>query len=252
MTSSSDISTKFFDRLVLISNSVPKSGSTILFSMQRTFLHTLCGRPTADYSTFTKAGVQIEGGYLGKPHAQEFLDLITSPSLTGGPYVLKTHTQLNADLREAFVKSPNIFVSTAIRDPLEVFFSARDNFLKSGEFPEFAETRNGCDTVVNYFAKIHESSVITSRQKIVPLVRYEQIVADPVGAVVASLHPSIREQVMRRIAEGHLNLAAAAKGATNRLNLGGLGRLAKDRADPDFELVASALAATRQAFGYGL
>lgn len=250
MTTSSDISTKFFDRLVLISNSVPKSGSTMLYSMQRTFLHAISGRTAADYSAFTNAGVPVDGGYVGKPHSREFLDVITSPSLTGGPYVLKTHTLLNADLREAFVKSPNIYCSMSIRDPLEVFFSARDNFFKSGEFPEFSETQSGCDTVVNYFAKIHDSAVTTSRQKIVPLVRYEQIVTDPIGAVVASLHPSIREQVMRRIAEGYLNLATAAEGATKRLNVGGLGRLARDRAHPDFEQIASALAATRQAFGY--
>lgn len=250
MESSVDLPAPFFDRLVLISNSVPKSGSTLLFAMQQNFLLSLAGRRAPDYSAFTRAGVQVDAGYVGKPHSREFLEVITSDALTGGPHVIKTHTLLNADLREAIVASPHVFASVSIRDPLEVYYSARDNFLKSGEFPEFAELDRGCETVSGYFAKIFESSVNTSRQKAVPLIRYEQIVADPIGALVASLHPLIRDQVMRRIAQGYLNLDAAVQGAAKRLNIGGLDRLSADRANADFPRVAAALAATRRSFGY--
>jgi len=250
MTADQDPSFRFFDQLVLISNSVPKSGSTLLFSLQQNFLLSLGGSKTPDFSVFTQAGVQVDGGYIAKPHSREFLSAITSDTLTGGPYVLKTHTLLNADLREAILGRPNVFASLAIRDPLEIFFSARDNYLKSGEFPEFDDVARGCETVTTYFNKIYESSLNTSRQKTVPLVRYEQIVTDPVGAMIASLHPILRDQVIRRIAQGYLNLEAANAGATKRMNVGGLDRLAADRARPEFATVEQALAGTRRAFGY--
>lgn len=251
MTADQDASFRFFDQLVLISNSVPKSGSTLLYALQQNFLLSLCGRKAPDFSVFVRAGVQVDGGYIGKPHSREFLSAITSGTLTGGPYVVKTHTLLNAELRDAILRSPNVFASLAIRDPLEVFFSARDNFRKSGEFPEFSDVGRGCETVSTYFNKIYESSLNTSRQKTVPLVRYEQIVSDPVGAMVGSLHPVLRDQVIRRIALGYLNLDAAVAGATKRLNVGGLDRLSRDRAHPEFAQVETALAATRRAFGYG-
>ena len=251
MTASPTGMSGFFDRLVLISNSVPKSGSTLLFSMQQGFLLSLCGKASADYSAFSRAGVPIDHGYLAKPHAREFLDLIADPSLTGGPYVIKTHTLLNADLRAALVAADNVFASTAIRDPLEIYFSARDNFRKTGEFPEFATVERGCDTVKTYFAKIHRASVNTSYVKAVPLVRYDQILSDPVGALMASLHATIRDQVLRKIAGDHLDMGRATAGARSRLNLGVADRRTRDAQEGDFEKVLHALASTRAAFGYG-
>lgn len=241
---------QFFDRLVLISNSVPKSGSTYLHSMQQHFLLSLCGKGGPDFSAFTKAGIQVDGSYIPKPHSAEFLALIASPTLTGGPFVVKTHTMLNAGLRDTLLKSGNVFASMSIRDPLDIYFSARDNFRKSGEFPEFGSTQSGCEIVNGYFTKIYESSVNTSHKKTVPIVRYEQIMTDPVGALLASLNPFIKENVMRKIAEDHLNLQKAAAGASKRFNLGTLDRRALDRSDADFDHVSRALAETRQVFGY--
>ena len=249
-TSHADVP-NFFDRLVLISNSVPKSGSTFLFTMQQSFLLSLAGKKAADFTAFAAAGVPVDHGYLAKPHAREFLDLIADKTLTGGPYVIKTHTLLNAELREVIVGSDNVFASTAIRDPLEIYFSARDNFRKTGEFPEFSTVERGCDTVSGYFAKIFQAAVNTSYAKTVPIVRYGQIMADPVGALLASLHGTIKDHALRKVAGDYLDLGKAAAGASNRLNLGTADRRSHDGNDADFDAVFRALAGARQAFGYG-
>lgn len=241
---------QFFDRLVLISNSVPKSGSTYLHSMQQNFLLSLCGKSGPNVSAFAEAGIEVHGSYIPKPQSAEFLALIASPTLTGGPFIVKTHTMLTADLRATLLRSGTIFASLSIRDPLDIYFSARDNFRKSGEFPEFGNVESGCETVNGFFTRIYESSVNTSHKKTVPIVRYEQIVSDPVGALLASLHPTIKDHVMRKIAEDHLNLQKAAAGASKRLNLGSLDRRAVDRSDADFDQVSHALAETRHVFGY--
>ena len=242
---------RFFDRLVLLSNSVPKSGSTLLFAMQQGFLLSLCGKTRADYSAFTRAGIQIDHGYLAKPQSRAFLDLIADPALTGGPYVIKTHALLDADLRQVFLRADNVFASTAIRDPLEIYFSARDNFRKTGEFPEFATVMRGCDTVNGHFANIVRAARNTSRDKTVNLVRYDQILSDPVGALLASLHDRIKDQALRKMAGDHLDLGRAALTAGNRRNLGLADRRSRDAADPEFSLAFQSLAATRQEFGYG-
>lgn len=240
----------FFDSLVLISNSIPKSGSTLLFSMQQNFLNAVCGKTIAQHQDLIDAGILAEGGFVRKPHSPEFLNMISNKNLTGGPYVFKTHTMVNGDLRNTIITSDNVFASLAIRDPLDVFFSARDNFMKTGEFPEFASVERGCETINGYFARIYEASNKTSNKKTVPVVRYDQIVSDPIGAVIQSLHSTIKDNVMRNIAKGYLNMQTAQSGAQKRLNLGTLDRRSIDAQNPAFNEVSDALSATRRALGF--
>lgn len=241
---------RFFDRLVLISNSVPKSGSTFLYSLQRDFLLRLAGKQAADFSLFSEAGVELSNGFVHKPLNGPFLDVLENETITGGPYILKTHLAILPRLKKLLIEKPNVFMSLAVRDPVEIFLSARDNHRKTGEFPQFSDIDSGCQTILGYFSQILKTSEDISQEKYLPIVRYEQIVSDPIEAMVASLHPMIAKNIMKAFANEFTSIEKSAKFSSNRFNIGQASRL---DAEEDRELVQQLkerLASARVEFGY--
>jgi len=242
---------KFFDNLVLISNSVPKSGSTFLFSMQRDFLLSVAGRPASDHALFTDNGVQLSNGFVVKPLAGPFLDVLEKTEICGGPHVLKTHMPVTPRLREILHKKPNLFMSLAIRDPVEIFLSARDNLEKTGEFPEFADVETGCALVQGHFTNILRSSREAGHHKILPVVRYEEIVGDPLRALVSSLHPEVIRNIIMKVVRQYTNMDKSRSFAANRLNIGKISRLDSESDTVLLAILTQHLAAARAEFGYG-
>lgn len=240
----------FFDSLVLISNSVPKSGSTLLFSMQASFLCAISGKNAIDYSIAENAGVENIKGYVQCPHDERFLSFISQSGLTGGPYVFKTHCLLNARLRDCIFDSSNVYASLAIRNPVDVFFSARDNFLKTGEFEEFSDEKKGLATIGEYFSKILISSLNTSRTKTVPIVRYERIIKSPLDALRDSFHKDIQENVLRQVFEEKTNINESNQAASGRRNIAGLRRPESESNPDQYQRVQKLLFETTKLFGY--
>lgn len=238
------------DRTVFLSNAVPKSGSTLLFCLQESFLCGLVGRKGQSLDHFAAAGV-TKDGYVQRPQDPAFLAAIAAPDLTGGPYVFKTHALFNGALRAAFLAQNNLHASMAIRDPAEVFFSARDNFRKTGEFPEFAQPEAGIGMIAGHFARMLDTVEETGRIKPIPVVRYETLVADPFEALMHSLPPALMRLILRDLAEARVDLARAQMRSAHRRNLGLARRPeARDGLD-EFAAIAWRLAATRARFGYG-
>lgn len=90
----------------------------------------------------------------------------------------------DADLRQAFLTSNSVFASLSIRDALDIFFSARDNFKKSDEFPKFAHIMRGCETANSHFARIYKAAAKTSTKNTSPscclrAILYRRALADP-------------------------------------------------------------------------
>lgn len=219
-------------QLVFLSNSVPKSGSTYLYSLQRNFLESVCRKPKADYGILSEENLE-QSGYVSNPHSKKFLEIICSGDLQDGPYVLKTHALLNGRLREAFLENSHIFVSTATRDPVDIYFSARDNFRSTGEFPEFESLETGTATINGYFARILRSSVKAGRRKELPIVKYEDIVSRPLETMISSFSQDILKSVSLETAKEHTSIEKASRMARNRMNKGSLKR--HDAEDPSDE-----------------
>lgn len=240
----------FLDRLVLISNSVPKSGSTFLYALQRDFLLRLAGKKAADFSLFSEAGVELSKGFVHKPLNGPFLDVLENETITGGPYILKTHLAILPRLKKLLIEKPNVFMSLAVRDPVEIFLSARDNYKKTGEFSEFSDIESGCQTILGYFNQILRTSEDTSQEKYLPIVRYEQIVSDPIDAMVASLHPMIAANVMKAIANEYTSIEKSTKFSSNRFNIGQTSRLDTEEDRDLVQQLKERLATVRAEFGY--
>lgn len=211
------------NKLVFISNSVPKSGSTYLYSLQKNFLESVRGKSDARYAPFTKNDL-VNSGYVSKPHSEEFLEIISSGGLKDGPYIFKTHTLINGALREAFLNKNHIFISTATRDPVDIYFSARDNYKKTGEFPEFRDLETGTATINEYFAKILQSSINSGYKKTLPIVKYEDIVTRPLEAMISSFSEKVLLSISLEIARKRTDINESSDMAKNRMNKGVLKR----------------------------
>ncbi|CUJ17283.1 sulfotransferase family protein [Cognatishimia activa] len=240
------------ENMVFLSNSVPKSGSTFLFSMQQMFLRGFVeGQKKCDYfEELRREGAEFRGSYVANFNDDAFLDTLKNGTRKNGPYVLKTHGLINDRIREVFLAEDHLQASLAVRDPLEIFFSATDNFVKSGEFPEFSKPEVGIETIVGYFSKIFRSVQITSQKKHIPIVRYEDIVSNPNQALISSLAPDIQSLLLQKVSLKALDVETASERASDRMNKGELKR-DLSRYDPALvKDVCDGLEETRRMFGY--
>ena len=211
------------DRLIFLSNSIPKSGSPLLFNLQRDFLLALAGRNSCDYSVLEDRGIPLKGGYLATKDIRSFVNALSDGLTPRGPLVLKVHTPVDPYMRAAYEAHDNFFMSLCVRDPLDCLLSGMENHRRTGEFQMFKTLEQGCELVTNFFQSIYDTSVAIET-KPVPVVRYTDLKADPVGAVLSSLHPDLFDMVARSIVEQHLDVEASSKKAAKRLQRGGLSR----------------------------
>lgn len=211
------------DRLIFISNSIPKSGSSLLFNLQRDFLLAMAGREACDYSVLEERGIPVKGGFLAAKDISAFANVLSEGLTPRGPLVLKVHTPVTPALRAAYEAQDTVFMSLCVRDPLDSLLSAMENHRRTGEFVSFKTVEQGCAAVNNFFQSIYDTSTgITAKP--VPVVHYTDLKADPAGAVLSSIHPDLFAAIARAIVEQHLDVEASGKKAAHRLQRGGLSR----------------------------
>lgn len=246
--SPSEISLK---NAVLLSNAIPKSGSSLLFGLQQEFLYGVSGKKDRSYDVFKAAGIQMSGSWVSDASIPELATYLRNTPIVDGPYVLKLHCEVSGDLLESYIDCPNIFLSLIVRDPVEILVSARDNFLRSGEFQDFENLDQGIEVINTWYRRIYDSSVAAGERKKVPIVRYEDLVRDNIGTMLASLHPTLQMAALKQVAEAHTHLESAYKTASIRLNKGGERRIEDDLDARDLASALSALTEFRALLKYG-
>lgn len=199
------------DQIVFISNSIPKSGSTLLCNLQRELFKSLSGHEM-DYSQIEAAGINLKGGFIYPQETVKLASFLASGKPRKGPWVLKMHTPVYKPLLELFKNDDNIFMSLIVRDPIDVFLSARRNFNRSGEFKEFAEEKAGVTAVNNFFQEIYDTCILAGAFKKLPIVRYDDLLRDRYETVAASLPTELRAFIRGR----HLHEMINEKRAENR------------------------------------
>ena len=239
------------DNVVFLSNSIRKSGSSLLFNLQRDLLNALSGRRNCDYSPLEEAGLRHSGGFLPTPEVPKFLRLMNEGKIVfDGPVSIKLHTAVSPQLRDRYVRDDNMFMSMIVRDPLDALMSAMENHRRTGEFVHFDTVENGCRTVNNFFQQIYDTSVGID-EKPIPIVHYLSLKEDPIQTLFDSFHPALRDRITLAAIDHHLDLKNSSKKAAHRLQSGAARRSIEGIPEAERDFVLSTLADFRAKLGYG-
>lgn len=238
------------NNIVLFSNSIPKSGSSLLFNLQRELLCGVAGRNSQDYDFLSEAGISSSGGFIFNSDIPKLAKFLMKREIQDGPYVFKIHHPINDALRDLFLSRYNVFISLSIRDPEDVLLSARDNHLKTGEFAEFKNLDSGCDTINGWFQDIYNSCVNTSLLRNIPIVKYEDIIIDNVMALFKSFHIDLFNSVLQSVAKKFLDFDRAYKLASIRFNKPGSDHRNGFKNSEEFSHYKEKLSAFREKMGY--
>lgn len=235
--------------LIFLSNSVPKSGSSLLFNLQRDFLLSLSGRTECDYQTVAGLGLSAKGGFMAARHIPAFVKLLErGEPLADGPLILKTHTPLTPELKAAFLANDNLHVSMIVRDPVDVLMSAMDNFKATGEFAQFETIEGGCRAVNKFFQQIYDST--TGLDKPLPLVHYSELMQNRVETVLKSFPPAVYNMILHSLFEQNLDAEKTGKKAAHRVQKGMAKRDRGDIPADKLEGVLDTLQDFRAKLGY--
>lgn len=202
-------------QVVLISNSMPKSGSSLLFSLQCELLQGLLGRPL-EYNALEAAGIPVAGGFIEPRDISKFVDFVNVGGVTKGPLLIKTHAVVDGPLLALFTSNPNVFMSTIIRDPRDVFVSARRNYWRTGEFAKFADLDAGIKVVDGFYRDICESSLAAAAHKELPILRYEELMEDRLSVLRASFPKALADRLWNEVFRKFLDVGRAEERAAHR------------------------------------
>lgn len=203
------------NNVVMISNSIPKSGSSFLFILQTNFIEALVGK-SIDYTPLKDFGIDVIGGFVKAKHDDAIVDFLRSKPELDTPLVLKMHTSYSEKLAKEFVANKMIFISLAVRDPIDIFQSARRNFFRTGEFPMFADVEHGTAILNRGYKLIYERTLKLSQRKAIPIIRYEDIVNQPIAALRRSFDPDLHELIFSDIARKYTDMDRVMSGAAHR------------------------------------
>jgi hypothetical protein len=238
------------ERLVFLSNSVPKSGSTFLAALQENFIYGLKPRRISLNEELQHLDVDLRGNYVMNPYEKDFLHFISNKNLENGPYIFKTHLEMKGDIKDIFLSSKHIHASLSVRDPLEIFMSGRDNHLATGEFPEFAELDSGIKVIRGYFAEIFKTTKSIASIKEIPIVRYDEIVKSPKCALLKSFSRDLRSILITGAIAEKVDIEAANELAQHRRNKAEVKRDLSHCNQAEIRYLKTKLSDIRKCFGY--
>ncbi|WP_418595894.1 sulfotransferase domain-containing protein [Ponticoccus sp. (in: a-proteobacteria)] len=236
--------------LVLISNSIPKSGSTFLFELQKSFLINSLQDFVCPGGGDYPDDLEFTADYLHNPDADSFLRYIEENDKRAGTSIVKVHRIVSKGLCDQIVKNPCVYMSLVVRDPIDIYLSARDHFRRNGEFSEFGRPQTGVGIVNGYFSRIFDSVQEISTREKVSVVKYEDIILDPIDALRQSLPSSVVEDLSNKEVERRLDLEEVKRRSSFRVNPDRKSRDDRFESDAERGFVVLGLQDLRVRMGY--
>ena len=180
--------------MFFISNSLPKSGSSLMFNYQRLLLQKL-------YSTDFRLSYMMLSRMLGKDCMNGFIPPSCIKELENilmnkekleliSPSIVKTHAAHTTRFSKYIRESNDIHSSLCIRDPHEILISAMINHKKRPqEFKYFSNPILGSLRITSYYyQKIYRSFARTATNcNKTNLIHYEVLKKDPQEALFKSM-----------------------------------------------------------------
>lgn len=241
-------------KLVLISNSVPKSGSSFLYSYQREmFINLLQGPAQAD--TLFSMGAVHAGGFLGLKKNLHVFEAIADPSFDQGPLIIKMHIPVAGELLTCMNANPNVFMSFIVRDPHEILMSAMDNHKRTGEFGQFDTLERGIAQINGRFREIYESVTAYNASqedpgRIIPVQRYSTLLEHPSTSVLDSFPPRLKEFLVSRLLAKVARPKTVEKKSAHRRTGAAKSRDLSAFSEEEQIMIRDGLSETRTLFGY--
>lgn len=168
--------------LIVLSNSLPKSGSTLLRNFTTELVRLRFGAQGADalHQLGAAGRLPLVGGFLPRP-SPEHLDVLSGEDVAA-PMVVKIHAALNDDLRRRI--GPCCRVTYTIRDPRDVYLSARDHALRTAQTakPMFGRFLHE-DSALAALGPMLDTAIEWLQSGLAHVVRYEALVGDPAGTL---------------------------------------------------------------------
>lgn len=236
------------NNVVIISNSIPKSGSTYLFNLQRSLIEGIIGK-SIDYTPLEKFGIEVIGGFIHAESDDDLADFLHSEPELETPLLLKTHTSISDNLAEEFAANDRIFISLAVRNPVDIFQSARRNFFRTGEFSEFANVESGLALLNGFYRSIYERTIDVSQRKLIPIIRYEEIRDNPISALSHSFPLELKELLFENIARKYTDMDQVRSLSAHRLSTK-IDQQAGQTSPDELELLQRSTQELREHLGY--
>jgi hypothetical protein len=207
--------------MILISNGLPKSGTSL------TFLYTMF-LFKEHFGTYSEEAVAaaIENGRL-KGHAKRFIHKIGMEELQElsniarhhGPVLIKTHTAPNAHLVEA-IKDGRAHMTYVDRDPRDMMLSAIDfrERTKNAQSPMMQEFKSVQDSIqpIKYFLNV---ACQWLESGIVYRVQYRDLLTEPhkvIAGIMQHLGITINAGIIDKVIEREYTLREVGKWQFNR------------------------------------
>lgn len=205
--------------MIIISNSIVKTGSTLLVGYQADLIRD-CGEGGGQ----SQLRSLFNGRFIQKPSIGTLLKLAKCEKLHG-TCVVKCHWRPGLVL-DWFCRANPVKMTVAYRDPRDIILSMIDHGKRTRARPDSDGPFSDCYTVeslVPRVVKLMEQVKHWERRSFVKLVRYENMMADPVGEVMGVarfLDFGASEEVVKKIVDERERRKATSrnfnKGIVNR------------------------------------
>ena len=241
---------------LLYSNSIPKSGSSLLFQYQQFYLHSKYV-PNAQDKIKDFLGQEGRGGVghfvygIDKNLTQELVKITQKQ----GPGLVKTHVgglEFSENLK-FLIKAGTVKMSLIHRDPRDVLLSAKNHAIRAKKtrdapFQEFLSLNTSIQTLRFYCKR----SLELIRSKLVCSIRYVDLLRNPVSTLASNFEclgfrPDIR--VLERAVATEERERKAGKGLNN-FNTGKLLRFREEMPAEILDLVNQKTGECISALGY--
>jgi len=238
-------------RVIFLSNAIPKSGSTLLFSLQAELLRGAAGLHPYDYDFLDQRDFPNNRGFVADTTHPDFVAMLEDGVAEQGPILVKLHARVEGALLEAIASQPGVAMSLILRDPIDVVLSARDHFRNRGQFHDFRTLERGILTANTTFRAIFRSAVRASQETELRILRYEDLLVDPTGTTLASLPPWLYDLVSNAGGTSLIDYERARRQSRHQLHTGALRRDASKLSSGELALLTEGLAPLRREMGYG-
>lgn len=166
--------------MYFISNSMPKSASTLLCELTRESVIHCFGNEgqIALYEAIKVGKVPGVGGFVSNCSHRTVLDELRDLSKQYGPFVAKAHVPLTQDLQNAIARG-DTKVSYIFRDPRDAMLSAMSNYnsTKNSSKVEFKGFES-FDSALTKYINIAKNAVTWKESGLATILRYEEFIND--------------------------------------------------------------------------